>query len=372
MFGRNRNGYYNSNQPPLNNGSLFAPQVFQQGNIFNFQIQNQNYYNYQQNTQQFTGQTQHNYQQFETNNIQNTNAPDFDQFLNESQQYSEHSIAESSKKTYNSSISVYEEIMRTFQKEPYPITVEKLKVFITYQAKNGISLNTLKSYITGISFYFRSNDFPNLTLTNDFKKFKAGLERAFKDDNSPNAKLPFKIEYFIRLLELYDMSQIENARLMFCMTLSFFAFLRISELYSLRKSDIIFDAPRNKLIINIRYSKTDQTGHGITTYLYNNNHKIYHPINFIGFNYNLKDDDPIVNITQDNFRKKLNNALEKLGLEKEKYSWHSFRRGGATLASQNHIDPAIIKTHGRWLSEAYLLYVDRDQDSAGLQISDVL
>lgn len=46
--------------------------------------------------------------------------------------------------------------------------------------------------------------------------------------------------------------------------------------------------------------------------------------------------------------------------------------GGATIASQNHIDPAVIKTHGRWQSEAYLLYADIDQDNAGLQITDFL
>ena len=240
MFRRNRNDYSNSNPPPPDNGSFFAPQVFQQSNIFNFQIQNQTFNNYQQNAQPFNFQTQNNNQQFEANNNQNPSIPDFAHF--EAQQYSEHSIAESSKKTFTNCINVYEEIMRKFEKDPYPITVEKLKVFITYQAKNGICLNTLKSYITGISFYFRSNDFPNLTLTNDFKKFKAGLERAYKDDNSPHAKLPFKVEYFIRLLQLYDMSEIENVRMMFYMTLSFFAFLRISELFSLRKSDIFFDA----------------------------------------------------------------------------------------------------------------------------------
>ena len=42
------------------------------------------------------------------------------------------------------------------------------------------------------------------------------------------------------------------------------------------------------------------------------------------------------------------------------------------MASLNHIDPSVIKTHGRWQSEAYLLYVDRDQDNAGLQITDIL
>ncbi|KAK8881046.1 hypothetical protein M9Y10_003773 [Tritrichomonas musculus] len=156
------------------------------------------------------------------------------------------------------------------------------------------------------------------------------------------------------------------------MTLSFYAFLRISELLNLRKKDVIYDTSKNKLILNIRYSKTDQIGRGITTYLYNNNKKIYHPLNFIGFLSNLNDNDKIVDITEDYIRRKLNMMLQQLGLDTKLYSWHSFRRGGATLASQNHIDPATIKTHGRWLSEAYLLYVDRDQDNAGLQISDIL
>ena len=130
MFRRNRNDYSNSNPPPPDNGSFFEPQVFQQSNIFNFQIQNQTFNNYQQNAQPFNFQTQNNNQQFEANNNQNPSIPDFYHFLNEAQQYSEHSIAESSKKTYTNSINVYEEIMRTFEKDPYPITVEKLKADI--------------------------------------------------------------------------------------------------------------------------------------------------------------------------------------------------------------------------------------------------
>ena len=112
------------------------------------------------------------------------------------------------------------------------------------------------------------------------------------------------------------------------------------------------------------------------TYLYNFQLKIYHPINYIGFIQNLNDEDSIVNIDEDYLRRKLKDVLIKLELDPTKYSWHSFGCGGTTLASQNHINPAIIETHGRWLSDAIietnLLYVDQDQYSASLQISDVL
>ena len=37
--------------------------------------------------------------------------------------------------------------MEKFHKDPFPITIDKLKVFITYKAYNKIALMTLQSYI---------------------------------------------------------------------------------------------------------------------------------------------------------------------------------------------------------------------------------
>ena len=81
---------------------------------------------------------------------------------------------------------------------------------------------------------------------------------------------------------------------------------------------------------------------------------------------------PICIWTEDQLRKNLKHVLLLLKMDTKKYSWHSFRRGGATLASKRNVDGAVIKTHGRWLSDAYLLYVDRDHEHAGQKVSDVL
>lgn len=146
---------------------------------------------------------------------------------------------------------------------------------MTYQAEvSKVTINTLKSYVTGFSYYFRLKEMPNLVLSNEFKKFKRGLQRSYKERSSPFAKVPFKPEYFIRFLELNDMKIIENVKMMFYMTLSFFVFLRVSELLNLKKKDIVYDSQTNKLILTIRFSKTDQEGKGFTTYIYNNNNKI--------------------------------------------------------------------------------------------------
>ena len=53
---------------------------------------------------------------------------------------------------------MYESITEQFKQPYYPISIEKIKVFINYQAKHGITINTLKSYISGISHYFKRGE----------------------------------------------------------------------------------------------------------------------------------------------------------------------------------------------------------------------
>jgi integrase len=44
----------------------------------------------------------------------------------------------------------------------------------------------------------------------------------------------------------------------------------------------------------------------------------------------------------------------------ELYKGHSFRRGGATSLARVGVPDSVIKTIGRWKSQAYQLYVDID------------
>lgn len=56
---------------------------------------------------------------------------------------------------YESNLQVYYTVMENFSKPPYLITIEKIKVFLTYQAKNNTTINTFKAYITSLSHYFK-------------------------------------------------------------------------------------------------------------------------------------------------------------------------------------------------------------------------
>ena len=52
----------------------------------------------------------------------------------------------------------------------------------------------------------------------------------------------------------------------------------------------------------------------------------------------------------------LKSALDRLGIECN-YSGYSFRIGAATTAATVGIPDHLIKTMGRWLSDAYQLYI---------------
>lgn len=203
MFGRNSNALPYMNpfyQHPQNNGAVFSSYAYQQSNLLNFQFQNQtinnNYPQFQQPSSAFSIQQPQQNMQTQPNNNLNSQTPNFEQFLEASNQFSTRSIANSSKYKYDSNLHVYESVMNTFLKTPYPITIDKMKVFLTYQAQNNTTINTLKCYITSLSHYFKENNLENLTLTNEFKKFKSGLQRSFKENSSPFAKTGFKPDFF--------------------------------------------------------------------------------------------------------------------------------------------------------------------------------
>ena len=56
--------------------------------------------------------------------------------------------------------------------------------------------------------------------------------------------------------------------------------------------------------------------------------------------------------------------MSSLGLDGTKYGAHSYRIGGATAMFCRGEDALVIKTLGRWSSDAYLLYVRQSRQRA--------
>ena len=92
------------------------------------------------------------------------------------------------------------------------------------------------------------------------------------------------------------------------------------------------------------------------TYVYKND-KEYSPYSHYNLiRNNIQDSEYIVHCSAATLRSHLNVVLRHMGLDEKSYSWHSFRRGVAHQASILGIQDSDIKKHGRWLSDAYILY----------------
>ena len=65
-------------------------------------------------------------------------------------------------------------------------------------------------------------------------------------------------------------------------------------------------------------------------------------------------------ITQSQIRSHLQKLLNSMQLNPKHYSFHTFRRSGATLAFNNSVDLQHIKKHGTWTSDAVNAFIVAD------------
>ena len=56
----------------------------------------------------------------------------------------------------------------------------------------------------------------------------------------------------------------------------------------------------------------------------------------------------------------LHTLLDAMGQQVDRYSLHSFRRGGATAAYQAGVDHTKIRRHGIWSSDCFWRYISQD------------
>ena len=61
--------------------------------------------------------------------------------------------------------------------------------------------------------------------------------------------------------------------------------------------------------------------------------------------------EPNLSVPDPRFHENLSKKLVDLGLNRASFSWRSFRRGGASSATNGGISDRMFKRHGRWRSE---------------------
>ena len=172
-----------------------------------------------------------------------------------------------------------------------------------------------------------------------------------------------------------DPSNLDHIMLWAACCLGFFGFLRSSEMSApevgefyprqhLTVQDITVDDKQNPkaLSVRIKQFKTDPFRHGVSIYLCKTGSPLF-PVSALlsylvvrgsgeGPLFRLKDGQPL---TRPRLVLLLRKALASAGLVPGNYA--SFRSGAATTAAVCGVPVDIIKTLGRWRSEAYQLYI---------------
>lgn len=62
-------------------------------------------------------------------------------------------------------------------------------------------------------------------------------------------------------------------------------------------------------------------------------------------------------ITHLQFQSKLKDLIDRIGMNADNFSTHSFRRGGTSFAFRSKVPVDLIKAHGDWKSDCYQRYL---------------
>ena len=166
----------------------------------------------------------------------------------------------------------------------------------------------------------------------------------------------------------------EDGILYFLMTLAFNFFMRIGEVLQLRVKDVKIHEDENLLSLFFVKSKADQFAQGVTSYIPMTG-DLTDPAVFIDV-ISGKEQTPdslVCPWKEQTLLSRLRARLGMIGIENvSEYSWHSFRRGAAYLASKSGVADCVIKKHGLWASHASLRYVAVDAIRAGSEVREAL
>ena len=253
-------------------------------------------------------------------------------------------------------------------------------LFAAYLANAGLAPQTISVYMAAIRHLQISSGFkappreswPHLYYT------LRGINRVRAATQQSCTRLPITADILRQLCDVWSSGTLEdpyNARLLWAAScLGFFGFLRAGEFTAassstpppIRLQDVSVDSRENPSMLKvfIRCAKTDPFGKGVDLFLGRSGLALC-PVSAI-LNYIstrpagegpllvLQDGRPLLKAV---FVKKVRKALMAAGIDHNLYSGHSFRIGAATSAAAAGVPAHLIKTMGRWSSEAYHVYI---------------
>ena len=263
---------------------------------------------------------------------------------------------------------------------PLPVTEQKLIGMVAFAVNQGLKHQTIKCYLSAVRHLQiscgggdpRVESMPLLELMlRGSRKEQSGIPKRTRLSITPSI-----LEQLCRVWNR-DSSDRDNIMLWAVCCVGFFGFFRSGELMApedgkfdpeqhLTMEDITLDNPADpqKVSVRLKQSKTDPFRLGVTIHLGKTN-TLLCPVAAL-LSYLVvrgKQGGPLFQfrdgrtLTRSRLVRELRKALSSAGFKPEDYAGHSFRKGAATTAAACGVPVELIKTLGRWKSQAYQLYI---------------
>ena len=294
-------------------------------------------------------------------------------------------VADSTHKTYQSALRRFASFCSMYSiLSPFPVSESVLCYFSSFLACQHISPQTIKTYLAGIRHMQITLGLPEPRQFSSLPRLRlvqAGIQRCYSQQRQgkDHIRLPITPEILLKLRSYWDQFSSDKDIIMVwaAAVLCFFGFFRSGEITlqsttsfnpatHLAWGDVAVDSRQTPtmLKVHLKRSKSDQLGKGVDVFIGHTSNPLC-PVSAVlsyimvrgtaaGPFFQSSTGTPL---TKSYFISEVRQALEAVGLPYKDFAGHSFRIGAATTAAKAGLEDSVIRTLGRWNSNAFLVYI---------------
>ena len=283
-------------------------------------------------------------------------------------------MAKSTKKAYIRNWNYFYNFLEniTQQVPVLPVHTQHVALFIAHLYNQNLRSSTIKSYISTISFVHKIGNLEDPTKTFLIKKAIIGQKRK---ESKPSYKLPITRNILHKLVQAVPFasdSSYDQVIFKAIFLFTFYACLRIGEvveaqekMHTLQIHQISPINTKQGQGYKVKFSSYKHSYNLTPTFHLQPTNSKYCPVNALssflamrpkvqGPLFIFKNKKPV---SRQNVSLFLKTCLKLQGFNDKYYSTHSFRIGRATQLAKENIHDNIIKSTGRWKSQAFQGYV---------------
>ena len=240
-------------------------------------------------------------------------------------------------------------------------TSKAVELWLTNLQKQNMAYSTVRARLSALRHYCIRKEILSELETPRIKLILKGIK---KGEKKKNRKPLVTISHLKRLIMSSEkvLSKKKHSRFIAMIAIAFFGFLRPSEYcvspvgHELQWNDVKFSKKFVSMRLALSSFKHSKKRAKVQLF---SMRKDYCPVELMKKyreNYRNSHGLALFSVTQKQFGTTLRNLCAYANI-KSKLTPHCFRHGGASWAERQGWSDAQIRTHGRWMSDAFKLYV---------------